>query len=101
MTNFFKKHGRDKLYRQWVEKAGLSPEDLPPDMKKDTGETTEFEDDSGEDVFPHRGLQGGTGRSNGIITIVSGRLIIIMGLIIVVLLVLVSVLSTVLALRGC
>ena len=67
MTNFFRQLSRKKLYRQWVEQEGLSPEDLPEDLKKDERDPIETNDDSVYEINPDRELQPRMGRQiNGI-----------------------------------
>ncbi|MDP3879575.1 MAG: hypothetical protein Q8Q07_04610 [Dehalococcoidales bacterium] len=97
MTSFFRKLGREKLYKQWIEQEGLSPEDLPEDLKKD-------ERDSGDDpdyeISPGRGYRSRIGgQSDIILNPATIRFMLVMALIIVVLLVALSVLITVLIMR--
>jgi hypothetical protein len=100
MAGFFKKFGREKLYKQWVDKEGLSPDDLPPDLKKDTGDSTEVDDDLDDGVVTRREFRPRTGRqADNISASISMRFVFIMALVIVVLLVIVSVLATVLIMR--
>jgi hypothetical protein len=90
------------LYKQWVNNAGLSPDDLPPEMKKETEELAEG-DDTMADVSGHRReLRSGTGLPfDNLLTSRSMRFIGIMALIIIVLLVALSVITTVLIMRSC
>jgi hypothetical protein len=100
MAGFFRKLGREKLYKQWVDKEGLSPDDLPEDLKKSKGASAEIEDNSVDEVNPRREYRPGTRRQAGdLSTVINTRLILIMTLIIMVLLVAVSVLATVLIMR--
>ncbi len=100
MAGFFKKFGREKLYKQWVDKEGLSPDDLPEDLKKDISDTAEFDDDSVDEVSARREFRPKTGRRiDDISTVINTRFVFIMALIIVILLVIVSVLATVLIMR--
>lgn len=102
MANFFRKRSREKLYKQWVEKEGLSPEDIPEDLKRDRQLSTEIDENSVNDTSspgeyrPRIGLQ-----IESIFTSLSARLVLVMALIIVILLVALSVISTVLIMRGC
>lgn len=101
MTNFFRKLSREKLYKQWVDNAGLSPEDLPPDMQKDTGDSAENAD-TGSISGPRREFRPGRGLTiDSLLTTGSLRFIGILALIIVILLVALSVISTVLIMRSC
>jgi hypothetical protein len=101
MTNFFRKLSREKLYKQWVNSAGLSPEDLPPDMKKDTGDSME-NGDSASLSGPRSELRPGRGLPiDSLLTSRSIRFIGILALIIIILLVALSVISTVLIMRSC
>jgi hypothetical protein len=102
MTDFFKKKAREKLYKQWVEKEGLSPEDLPADIKKDERNIKE----AGDKADNETRFQGKSGQNTGqqlerLFTATSLRFIFIMAIIIVALLVALSVLSTILVMRGC
>ena len=102
MTNFFRKRGREKLYKQWVEKEGLSPEDLPADLNKAAGESTETDENPVNEVIPHREYRPRTGlQIDSIFSSISARFLLVMALIIVILLVALSVVSTVLIMRGC
>jgi uncharacterized membrane protein len=97
MTNFFRKRGREKLYKQWVEKEGLSPEDLPADLTKDTKNSKET-----NEISPHQEYRPRTGlQTDRLSSSISVRFILVMAMIIVVLLVALSVVSTVLIMRGC
>ncbi len=102
MANFFRKRSREKLYKQWVEKEGLSPGDLPADLKKDTGRSTEIDENSVNETSspseyrPKKSLQ-----IESIFSSVSVRLVLVMALIIVILLIALSIVSTVLIMRGC
>jgi hypothetical protein len=100
MAGFFRKFGREKLYKQWVDKEGLSPDDLPPDLKKDIGDSVEVDNDLDDGVVPRREFRPGMGRqADNISSSISMRFVFIMALVIVVLLVIVSVLATVLIMR--
>jgi|GEM_PF-2935810 len=100
MAGFFRKLGREKLYKQWVDKEGLSPEDLPEDLKKGTRASEEIEDDTIDEVSPRREYHPGMRRQvDGLSTVISSRFVLIMALAIMVLLVVVSVLVTVLIMR--
>ena len=100
MAGFFKKLGREKLYKQWVDKEGLSPDDLPEDLKKDTRVPAEIEDDTIDEVSASREYRPGMRRQvDGLSTVISSRFVVIMALAIMVLLVVVSVLVTVLIMR--
>ena len=102
MTNFFRKLSREKLYKQWVEKEGLSPEDLPADLKKDGRDSIETNDNSVYEVSHSREFRPKIGQQIGsIFTSTSTRFLLIMALIIVVLLVALLVLLTILIMRGC
>ena len=102
MTNFFRKLSREKLYKQWVDKAGLSPEDLPPDMKKEAEDSVEDDDIPAGVSGRRREFRSGMGQSfDSLLTSGSMRFIGILALIIVILLVALSVISTVLIMRSC
>jgi hypothetical protein len=102
MTNFFRKLSREKLYKQWVDNAGLSPDDLPPEMKKDTGELVEDDDTMAGASSPRREFRPGMGLSfDSLLTSRNLRFIGILALIIVILLVVLSVITTVLIMRSC
>jgi hypothetical protein len=97
MTNFFRKLKRERLYQQWVEKAGLPPEDLPSDLKKE-----EKDADSATEMSPRQELR--PGMAQPIDTLLNSRnlrFIGIMALIIVILLIALSILATVLVMRSC
>jgi hypothetical protein len=99
MTNFFRKLKRERLYKQWVENAGLPPEDLPPDLKKDAGYSAGSE---ATGITPRREFRARM--SQPIDTLLNSRnlrFIGIMALIIVILLIALSVLATVLIMRSC
>ena len=100
MTNFFRRLSREKLYKQWVENEGLSPEDLPEDLKKGAGDSMETDENSIGKESPRSlfGLKTGQ-RVEGMFTFVSFRLILIMAIIIMVLLVALAVVLTVLVMR--
>jgi hypothetical protein len=100
MAGFFRKLSREKLYRQWVDKEGLSPDDLPEDLKKTKGDSAEIEDDSAGEISPPREYGPRIRRQvDDLSMAINTRFIIIMALIIAVLLVAVSVLATVLIMR--
>ena len=102
MTNFFRKLSREKLYKQWVEKEGLSPDDLPADRKKDERDSIETNNNSVYEVSPGREFRPKMGQQiDSIFTSTSIPFILIIALIIIVLLVAVSVLLTILIMRGC
>ena len=102
MTNFFRKLSREKLYKQWVKKEGLSPEDLPADLKKDERDTIERNNDSAYQPVSGERYQPKVGQQiDSIFSSIGIRFILIMALIIVVLLVAFSVLLTVFIMRGC
>jgi uncharacterized membrane protein len=102
MTDFFQKRAREKLYKQWVEKEGLSPEDLPADLKKDERNIKE----AGGKAENEAWSQGKSGQNTGqqldrMFTSTSLRFIFVLAIIIAILLVALSVLSTILIMRGC
>ena len=102
MTNFFQKRSREKLYKQWVEKEGLSPDNLPADLKKSSRDATGTDDDSVNAASPRREFRPRVGQQiDNLFSSISLRFILVMALIIVVLLVALSVVSTVLIMRGC
>ena len=102
MTNFFRKLSREKLYKQWVKKEGLSPEDLPAELKKDERDTIERNNDSAYKPVSGERYQPKVGQQiDSIFSSIGIRFILIMALIIVVLLVAFSVLLTVFIMRGC
>jgi hypothetical protein len=99
MTNFFRKLNRERLYKQWVENAGLPPEDLPPDLKKETGYPAESESAG---MAPRREFRAvGSQTIDTLLNSRNMRFIGIMALIIVVLLIVLAVLATVLVMRSC
>jgi uncharacterized membrane protein len=100
MAGFFKKLGREKLYRQWVDKEGLSPDNLPEELKKSKRASAEVADDSVDEVSPRREHGPGIRRkADDFSSVINTRFIFIIALIIMVLLVVVSVLATVLIMR--
>ncbi|MFC1981696.1 hypothetical protein ACFLVN_05615 [Chloroflexota bacterium] len=102
MTNFFRKLSREKLYKQWVEREGLSSEDLPADLKKDERGSIEHNNNSVYEVSPGRKFRPKIGQQiESIFTSTGIRFLFIMAIIIVVLLVALSVLLTILIMRGC
>jgi hypothetical protein len=102
MINFFRKRGREKLYKQWVEKEGLSPEDLPADVKKDVRDSPVTGENSVNEGRPHREYRPKTGlQIDSLFPSGSVRFLLVMALIIIILLVALSVVSTVLIMRGC
>jgi hypothetical protein len=102
MTNFFRKLSRDKLYKQWVDKAGLSPEDLPPDLKKDTGDSAEKDANLAAEISPRREFRPRMAQPiDNLLNSGNIRFIGILALIIAILLIVLSVLSTVLIMRSC
>ena len=101
MTNLFRKLRRGKLYKQWVEKEGLSPEDLPADLKKDERDSIGT-NNSVYEVSPSREFRPKMGQQiDSIFASTSIRFILIMALIIAVLLVALSVLLTILIMQAC
>ena len=102
MTNFFQKLSRENLYKQWVKKEGLSPEDLPADLKKDKRGSIATNDNSVYEVSHSREFHPKIGQQiSSIFSSASTRFLLIMALVIVVLLVALSVLLTILIMRGC
>jgi hypothetical protein len=102
MANFFQKRSREKLYKQWVEKEGLSPEDLPADLKKDARHSTEADEKLSNKISPHREYRPDMGlQVNSIFSSISVRFILAMAVVIIILLVALAVVSTVLIMRGC
>lgn len=102
MTNFFRKRSREKLYKQWVEKEGLSPEDLPADLKKNAGDFMETDENAFNEASPRGEFRPKMGQQiDSVFASPSVRLVLIMAFIIIILLVALSVVSTVLVMRGC
>jgi hypothetical protein len=102
MANFFRKLSREKLYKQWIENAGLSPEDLPADLKKDVADSAESGVGSAGGISPRGEFRPGIGQQiDSLLNSRSIRFIGILALIIVILLVVLAVLSTVLIMRSC
>ena len=102
MANFFRKRSREKLYKQWVEKEGLSPEDLPADLKKDRQRSAEINENSDNETSPLGEYRPKMGlQIESIFSSISIRLVLVMALISDILLVALSVVSTVLIMRGC
>jgi hypothetical protein len=100
MTNFFRKLSRERLYKQWVKQEGLSPEDLPEDLKKGKKDFINNDDDSDYEISPDRDYFPKMGRQSDItFNSATIRFILIMALIIIVLLVALSVLITILIIR--
>ncbi len=103
MTDFFRKKSREKLYRQWIENEGLSPEDLPPDMKNDTQDS-----DTDGEIAAHQPLRqnlpadhSGVPSFDRLLASPSFRLVLGMAVTIVSLLVILAILLTMLVMRGC
>ena len=99
---FLRNWQRGRLYKQWVDKEGLSPEDLPADLKKDKRDSVETNDNSNYEISPAGEFRPRMGQQvDSLFTSTNVRFILIMALIIVVLLVTLSVLLTILVMRGC
>jgi hypothetical protein len=102
MANFFRKLSRERLYKQWIDNEGLPPEDLPEDLKKDSKDAKDTDDNSLDGMNLHREVRTNRGQqTDNIFSLLSVRFIYIVALIIAILLVVVSVLSTILIMRAC
>lgn len=92
MTGYFDKRKKQKLYRQWVEKSGLPPENIPEELERKT-DLYEPVEGIGERRQP--AIQSGPTFQ---LTI---RLLVYLVLIIVVLLISTVILATALIMRSC
>jgi len=92
MTSYFDKRKKQKLYKQWVEKSGLPPENIPDELEE-KGDLYESVDRNSIERRP--GIQSGPTFQ---LTI---RLLVYLVLIIVVLLITTVILATALIMRSC
>ena len=92
MTSYFDKRKKQKLYQQWVDKSGLSPESVPGDLEQE-GDSYEGMDENSEKRRP--GIQ------SGLTFRLTMRHLLYLVLIIVVLLITTASLATVLIMRSC
>ena len=92
MKNYFDKRKKNKLYRQWVEKSGLSPDNVP-------GET------EGKESYPEPADENGEEPRQGTRSVFAFHLtlrhLLYLVLVIIVLLIATVSLATVLIMRSC
>ena len=101
MLDFLRNRNRVKLYNQWIERDGLSPDDMPPDLKKSKNDTMEgnsiFENEAEQAGYQGKQIQRGD-------TVFLGfrvKYIYVMGFIIAILLIAVSITLTILIMQAC
>jgi hypothetical protein len=92
MTSYFDKRKKKKLYKQWVEKSGLPPENIPDELE---GKSDLYEPFNGNSRERQPGIQ------RGLIFHLTMRHLLYLVLIIVVLLISTASLATVLIMRSC
>jgi len=92
MMSFLQRMRKAKLYKQWVEKSGLSPEDIPPDLHESKNEEADH-----EGSYEGKRLQYG----DSVLLRLRIKYIFLMGFLIATLLVALSVVSTILIMQSC
>ena len=91
MFSFLQRMQKAKLYKQWVEKSGLSPEDIPTDLQESKDEEVDR-----EGSYDGKRLQYG----DSVLIRLRIKYIFIMGFIIATLLVALSIVSTILIMQS-
>jgi hypothetical protein len=92
MTSYFDKKKKQKLYRQWVEKSGLPPENIPAEIE---GKSDLYEPVDGSIGERQPGIQ------RGLTFHLTMRHLLYLVLITVVLLISTATLATILIMRSC
>ncbi|MFC2012965.1 hypothetical protein ACFLUE_01610 [Chloroflexota bacterium] len=90
MVRFLQRMQKAKLYKQWVEKTGLSPEDIPADLQESKGEEVDREGSNDDKRLQYR---------DSVLIRLRIKYIFLMGFIIATLLVALSVVSTILIMQ--
>ena len=102
MTGFFERRKKTKLYRQWVERDNLPPEEIPSEIME---REEEEPDESGSPLEPasEKGIYSRKAQINADIRLVSlpVRVVFLGVSFIAFLLVIIAILSTVLIMQGC
>ena len=92
MTSYFDKKKKQKLYRQWVEKSGLPPENVPAEIE---GKSDLYEPVDGSTRERQPGIQRGFSFH------LTMRQLLYLVLVTVVLLISTVTLATILVMRSC
>ena len=107
MSGFWQRRRRSKLYKQWVEKDGLSPEEVPQDLLQGGKERPPRQppDESGssfegvlEEQFPGDARPQYVNKGHILVPV---RYVILGGGLVVLLLVVLAVVLTVFVMRSC
>ncbi len=91
MISFLQRMQKAKLYKQWVEKSGLSSEDIPPDFQGSKNKEIDR-----EESYDGKRSQYG----DSVLLRLRIKYIFLMGFLIAILLVALSVVSTILIMRS-
>lgn len=107
MSSFWQRRRRTKLYKQWVEKDGLSLEDVPQGLQR-PGKEGQYGQPADESVSFFEGVDGervpGTARPPDVgrgLILLPVRYVLLGGGLMVLLLVILSVVLTVFIMRSC
>ncbi|MFC2060235.1 hypothetical protein ACFLTZ_03970 [Chloroflexota bacterium] len=101
MLDFLRDRKKAKLHKQWIEKSGLSPDDVPPELQRSQDKPTEsdsiFENEADQVGYQRKQIQ----RDDTFFLGLRTKYIYIMGFVIAILLITVSVISTILVMQVC